>query len=314
MSFPIAVALLAAVTSVVALLPGVVLVLRRQSMLTDAIAHAVLPGIVIAAMIIGAVKSPLLIVGATVAGVIVVAGTQWLRDTGLVAGDSAIGLVFPPLFAVGVILLTANFRSSHLSEHSVLVGDLNLAAFDRLIIGGYDFGPSYMWTLVIVGLVTGGVMAVLRRPLSAITFDPAFAKVTGVKVAAVNQVVMLLVSLTVVASFHVAGSILVVALMIVPPTTGLLVTKTVRGVLAVSLLVGLAGSQLGFWFAFVIDAPTSAMMALVDGALFVAVYAVVRLAGRRRGRRGAAEADAAAGAGPDAGTAAAAGAGSPAVA
>lgn len=277
MSFPVAVSLLAGVTAIVCLLPGVILVLRRQSMLTDAIAHSVLPGIVIAAMLTGTVDSPLLLVGATIAGVVVVAGTQWLRDTGMLAGDSAIGLVFPPLFAIGVILLTANFRSSHLSEHSVLVGDLNLAAFDRLIVGGYDLGPSYMYTLLAVGLFTGIVLAVLRRPLSAITFDPAFAKVTGVKIALINQVIMLLVSLTVVAAFHVAGSILVVALMIVPPATGLLLSRTVAGVIAVSAVVAVAGSQLGFWLAFSINAPTSAMMSLVDGALFVIVFAVVRL-------------------------------------
>lgn len=282
MSFPIAVSLLAGVTAIVCLLPGVILVLRRQSMITDAIAHAVLPGIVIAAMITGSVDSPLLLVGATIAGVIVVAGAQWLRDTGLLAGDSAIGLVFPPLFAIGVILLTANFRSSHLSEQSVLVGDLNLAAFDRLIIGGYDLGPSYMWTLVAVGLTTGVILAILRRPLSAITFDPAFAKVTGVQVALINQVIMLLMSLTVVAAFHVAGSILVVALMIVPPATGLVLSRTVPGVIAVSVIVALVGSQLGFWLAFAINAPTSAMMPLVDGALFLIVFAIVRIIRRTR--------------------------------
>ncbi|MBV7295920.1 metal ABC transporter permease [Corynebacterium sp. TAE3-ERU12] len=288
MSFAIAVAFLAGVSSIVAALPGIIVVLQRQAMITDAISHAVLPGIVIAAMIIGAVDSPLLLVGATIAGIIVVAGTQWLRDTGLLAGDAATGLVFPPLFAIGVILLSANFRTSHLSEHTVLVGDLNITAFNRLIIGGYDLGPSYAYTLIVVGLISGGLMFLLRRPLSAAIFDPDFARLTGIPVAMLNQVVMVLVSLTVVAAFRVAGSILIVALMIVPAATAMLFAKTVRQMVVLALVIALAGSQIGFWTAYLFNGPTSAVMAFVDGVIFVVLFVALRIYTRtKRGKTAA---------------------------
>lgn len=285
MSHAVAVAFLAAVTAVVAAIPGVVLVLSRQSMLTDAISHAVLPGIVIAAMITQTIDSPWLLVGATIAGVVVVMGTQWVKDTGLVAGDSATGLVFPPLFALGVILLTMNFRSSHLSEHSVLIGEFNYAVRQRIIIGTYDFGPRYAWILIVIALISAAVLLVCYRPLLAISFDLDFARVSGVRVALVNQVVMVLMCLTIVASFHVAGSILVVALMIVPAACGILLVRTVPRLVAVSVVVAIVGSQLGFWLGYHLDRPTSAMMAFIDGLIFVTVFLFTRVARSMRSKK-----------------------------
>lgn len=279
-----AVAFLAAVTSIVAAIPGVVLVLRRQSMLTDAISHAVLPGIVIAAMITQTIDSPWLLVGATIAGVVVVMGTQWIKDTGLVAGDSATGLVFPPLFALGVILLTRNFRSSHLSEHSVLIGEFNYAVRQRVIIGTYDFGPRYAWILICIAIITMAVLLICYRPLLAISFDLDFARVSGVRVALINQIIMVLMCLVIVAAFHVAGSILVVALMIVPAACGSLLVRTVPRLIGVSVLIAVVGSQLGFWLGYHLDRPTSAMMAFVDGLIFVLVFVLTRVLHARRAR------------------------------
>ncbi|WP_448851010.1 metal ABC transporter permease [Corynebacterium sp. 335C] len=272
MSFSVQVAILAAVTAVTCTIPGIILVLRRQSMLTDAIGHAVLPGIVIAAMILGSVDSPLLLVGATVGGLVVVAASQWLADTGKFMGDAATGLVFPPLFALGVVLISTNFQSSHLSEHSVLVGDLNLTAMNVLEFGGYEFGPTYAWTMGAVGLLAAICWAVMHRQVEAATFDLDFARSTGVRVRLVNQMIMVLVSLTVVTAFHVAGSVLVVALMIVPPATAMLFCRTVPAMVLTSLAIALVSSQLGFWTAYPLGAATSPMMALVDGLIFLLAF------------------------------------------
>lgn len=284
MSFAVQVAILAAATAVTCAIPGIILVLRRQSMLTDAIGHAVLPGIVIAAMILGAVDSPWLILGATLSGLLVVAATQWLADTGRFMGDAAVGLVFPPLFALGVVLISSKFRTSHLSEHSVLVGDLNLTVMDTLTIGGVELGPSYTWTMGAVGLLAAVSWLLLRHQVGAATFDPDFARAAGVRVRLVNQVIMVIVSLTVVTAFHVAGSVLVVALMIVPAATAMLFCRTVPGAIVVSLIFAVLASQIGFWTAYNLGAATSPMMALVNGVLFLIAFAVVMI--RQRITRG----------------------------
>lgn len=143
MSFVAGVALLAVVTALACALPGVFVVLRRDSMLVDAVSHAVLPGIVVGFLFTQSLESPWLIVGAALAGLIVVLGSEWLGRTGLITGDAPQGLIFPALFSIGVILVTLNFANVHLDVHAVLVGDLNLAAWDQLTVGGERrSGPS----------------------------------------------------------------------------------------------------------------------------------------------------------------------------
>ena len=145
--FVLWVMILAIVTAATCALPGIWLVLRKQSMLTDAISHAVLPGIVIAAVATGTIQSPWSIVGAAVMGTVVVLGAELLESTGLVSGDGPQGLVFPALFSIGVLLLSTRFNGIQISESAVLVGDLNLAAFLPLKAGDLLLGPQYLWVL-----------------------------------------------------------------------------------------------------------------------------------------------------------------------
>ena len=132
MSFLLGTILLAVVTALACALPGVFIVLRKNSMLVDAISHAILPGIVVGYFFTRDLDSPLLILGAALAGLVVVLGSEWLSRTGLLTGDAPQGLIFPALFSAGVILVTLNFANVHLDVHAVLVGVLNLAAFQRL--------------------------------------------------------------------------------------------------------------------------------------------------------------------------------------
>ena len=269
MSFAVSVALLAAVVSLTTALPGVVLVLRRQAMLSDALSHAVLPGIAISALWASSPRDPILLVGATIGGVVVIAATEWLRARGRFTEDSAIGLIFPAFFAIGVILISTRFAGSMISEHTVLVGDLNIAAMSHWIVGGYDLGPKDMWIVGGAGLVTLVVLILARRPLTIATFDPVFARTIGVRHRLLDYLVMVLSSLTV-----------VVALMIVPAATALLVTHSQGAMLAVTLLVALISSQVGFWAAYKFNTATSPTMAFVDGLIFLAVWVVVRLRSR----------------------------------
>ena len=279
MSFAVSVALRAAVVSLTTALPGVVLVLRRQAMLSDALSHAVLPGIAISALWASSPRDPILLVGATIGGVVVIAATEWLRARGRFTEDSATGLIFPAFFAIGVILISTRFAGSMISEHTVLVGDLNIAAMSHWIVGGYDLGPKDMWIVGGAGLVTLVVLILARRPLTIATFDPVFARTIGVRHRLLDYLVMVLSSLTVVV-FNAAGAVLVVALMIVPAATALLVTHSQGAMLTVTLLVALISSQVGFWVAYKFNTATSPTMAFVDGLIFLAVWVVVRLRSR----------------------------------
>lgn len=291
MSFITAVALLAIVTAVTCAIPGTFLVLRRVSMLADAMSHAVLPGIVLGAILSGTTHSPLMLAMAALMGLIVVAGAEYLRNTGMVNGDANQALIFPMLFAVGVILLSTTLSEVHICQDTVLTGDLNLMALEpeRLVMGDWDLGPKSMWMLLGVCVINVAYIVWAYPVLKVSTFDPIFARSLGMPVRAVTTGLMFLVALTIVVAFNTAGAILVVALLIVPPATALLITRSLPQMLVVSALIAAASALLGFWVAYVFDLATSAMMSVIDGLVFLLVLA---LRSRRPRVRVAADADA----------------------
>ncbi|UOQ59595.1 metal ABC transporter permease [Leucobacter rhizosphaerae] len=286
MSFLIGTILLAVVTALACALPGVFIVLRKNSMLVDAISHAILPGIVVGYFFTRNLDSPLLILGAALAGLVVVLGSEWLARTGLLTGDAPQGLIFPALFSAGVILVTLNFANVHLDVHAVLVGDLNLAAFEHLQVGGVSIGPAYLYVMLAVLAVNALFITLLYPRLKVMTFDPAFAAAIGVRTRILGTAFMFLVSVTVTAAFHAVGAILVIALVVAPAATAFLLTQRLRSLIALTLAFAAGGALAGFGIAYVLDAATSAGMAVLYGILFIAVFLISRWRQRRHQRRG----------------------------
>ena len=132
--------LIASLVAITCAIPGVFLVLRRMAMMSDAISHSILLGIVLAFFAVHDTSSPILIIGAALSGVLTVSLVEALNRTKLVKEDAAIGLVFPVLFSIGVILIARYARSIHLDVDAVLLGELAFAPFDRLVINGADLG------------------------------------------------------------------------------------------------------------------------------------------------------------------------------
>lgn len=276
--------MLAMVTSLACSVPGVFVVLRRQSMLVDAVSHAVLPGIVVGAGISGSLHSPWMIVGATVMGMVIVIGSNWLRHNRVLKGDADQGVIFPVLFALGVLLLSTTFSDTHICTDTVLAGDLNLMALpsEHLWIAGVSVGPAMMWILLAVLAATAVFIWRYIRVLEVATFDPDYARSIGIPAGRVSHALMFAVTVTIVAAFNVAGSILVIALMICPAACALLLSHRLKQVFAISAAVAVASSVLGFWLAWQANLPTSAAMALMDGLIFLVIAAVSTFAKYRR--------------------------------
>lgn len=285
MSFVLGASLLAVVTALACALPGAFIVLRRGSMIVDAISHAVFPGIVVGYLFSRDLDSPLLIGGAAAAGLVVVLGNEWLARTGLITGDAPQGLIFPALFSVGVILVSTNLSSVHLDTHVVLVGDLNLAAFEQATLAGTPIGPAYLWLMLLILAINTAFLAVVFPRLVVATFDAPFARSIGIRTGALHMALMLVVALTVTAAFHAAGAILVVALVVVPAATALLLSRRVPVVLALTALIAAAGALGGFWVSYWLDAATSAGMAVWYGVMFLGALATAAVR-RRRMRSG----------------------------
>lgn len=276
MSFLVGVVCLAVVTAVACALPGAFIVLRRNSMLVDGISHAVLPGIVLGFFFTRNPDSPWLVLGAALSGLLVVLGSEYLTRTGLITGDAPQGLVFPALFSVGVILVSMEFSDVHLDTHTVLVGDLNLAGFRQLTVAGVDVGPVSLYVMAAVTVLNAVFIAAFYPRLKLTTFDPTFAHSLGIPTVLLNLVLMLLVAVTVTAAFNVAGAILVIALMVVPAATALLVTRRLSRMIAATAAIAAGGAFAGFWLAYFLDAATSAGMAVFQGLVFATVFVATR--------------------------------------
>lgn len=260
--------LIAAVTAVACALPGVFLVLRRMALMSDAITHAVLFGIVLAFFAVGDVTSPALMLGAAATGVLTVALVELLSRTRLVREDAAIGLVFPVLFSAAVILISRYAGDTHLDIDAVLLGELAFAPFDRFEALGYDLGPRALWLMGAILAVSLVLLALFYKELKLSTFDAGLAAALGFAPAAVHYGLMTLVSVTAVGAFDSVGSVLVVALMIAPPAAAYLLTDRLATMLGLSALIGAASALAGVWLALWLDASIAGSMAAMAGLAF----------------------------------------------
>lgn len=260
--------LIAVVVAVACAIPGAFLVLRRMALVSDAISHSILPGIVLAFFVVGDLSSPLLLVAAAATGVLAVAAIEALTRTGLVRKDAAIGLVFPAMFSVGVILISRYAGSVHLDTDVVLLGELAFAPFDRLSVGRVDLGPKSLVTMSAVLLLNLVFLALFYKELQVATVDAEFAAVLGFSPALVHYALMGAVSVTAVGAFDAVGSILVVALMIAPPAAAYIVADRLPLMLALSAAIGAGSGVGGYWLARWLDASIAGSMASVAGLLF----------------------------------------------
>ncbi len=251
---------------------GSFLVLRRLAMVADAITHAILPGIVIGFFLTGDLNSPLLIIGAALAGVLTVALVEVLERTHLVKGDAAVGLVFPFLFSIGVILIAQYAGDVHLDTDAVLLGQLEFAPFYRLVIGGVDLGPRAAWAAGVMLVVNGLFVAVLFKELKLVTFDAALGAAFGFAPVALHYALMSLVSLTAVSAFDAAGSILVVAFIVGPAAAAGLLTQRLGWMIALACGIGALSALAGYGVAALFNVSIAGSIASVIGLAFSLVY------------------------------------------
>jgi manganese/zinc/iron transport system permease protein len=250
----------------------------------------VLLGIVLAFFVVESLGSPLLIVGAAAVGVLTVVLVEALRSTGLVREDAAIGLVFPALFAIAVILVSRYAGDVHLDTDAVLLGDLAFAPLDRLIVAGWDLGPRSLNVMSVVLVLVLAFVALFHKELKLATFDAGLARALGFPPALLHYALMAVVSITAVGAFEAVGSILVVALMIAPPATAYLLTDRLSRMLVLSASLGATAAVAGYWVAHWLDASIAGAIASIAGLEFLLAFLLAPERGlaavaRRRSRQ-----------------------------
>ena len=271
-SAQIEIQLIASLVAIACAIPGTFLVLRKMALISDAISHSILPGLVLGFFITHDLGSPLLIVMAALSGVITVILVEFIQKTKLVKEDTAIGLVFPALFSIGVIMISKNANDVHLDTDVVLLGELAFAPFDRLMIDGLDFGPKSLWIIGTILIITLGLLFAFFKELKISTFDAGLATALGFSPVVLHYGLMSVASVTTVGAFDAVGAILVVALMIAPAATAYLLTDNLKKMLLLSVFFGVFSAISGYWLAHWLDASISGSMTTVLGLVFLIVY------------------------------------------
>lgn len=265
-------------------LVGCFVVLRRMALLGDALSHAVLPGVVIAFIIINAVTGTLagswemagLFLGALLAGLLTTGGVSLIARHSRVKEDSAIGIAFTAMFAVGVILISSMPRGTHFDLKCFLFGEV-------LAIGKEDLVITRVIAPVVVGLIL-----LFYRPLKLMSFDPQMAAAAGLPTQFLHYLLMGVLSAVIVAALQSVGVIMSVAMLITPAAIAYQLTNRFGVMLLLSAGAGALSALLGLTLAFARNWPPGPAMVVVATALFLLTmaaapeYGIISKAVRRR--------------------------------
>lgn len=280
--FPLMAAVL---TAICCGLLGNFLVLRKLSLMGDAMSHSVLPGLVIAFVITGSRAAPVMFIGAAIAGVATVVLVEVIKRLGRVEPGAAMGVIFSVLFALGVLLIEQAARNTDLDANCVLHGQLETLVFDgparwsELSLASLvRAAPPTVWTLTITCVLTIGLVVLLFKELRLAAFDPALATAQGFNATVLHYLLMAFVAGATVAAFEAVGSILVIAMLIVPAATARLLTDRLAPQLLVSVAVAIVSAMLGYLGAFTVPGWLGKAEVNAAGSMSVVLGLVLMLA------------------------------------
>ncbi len=276
-------ALTGTLAAVCCALLGNFLLLRKQSLLGDAISHTVLPGIVIGFLIFGTRSAGPMLLGAISAALVAAALIELVKRYGKLEPGAAMGVVFSVMFALGVLLIErAAARSVDLDAECVLYGQLEDVLWfgpesleDLLVWSSWAGFPREATTLLIITLVVAALIVLFFKELRITAFDPELASSLGIPAGAVHFVTTALVAVAAVASFEAVGSILVVSMLVCPPAAARMFTDRLSAQVWLSavfaVIAGVGGYVLGafgpVWIGMAGSVSAAGMMSVLAGAL-----------------------------------------------
>ena len=260
-----------ALVGIAASLLGSFLLLRKSGMLSDAISHSIVFGIVVVWLISRQQSGPVQIIGAALTGVLTVFLTEALAASKRVKYDAAIGLVFPALFSIGVLLMNLYARNVHIDQHTVLLGEIAFVWLNTYHIAGVEVPKSLLW-MGVMTLINLLFVSLFYKELKLATFDAALAKALGFAPVALFYGLLALTSASAVAAFDSVGAILFITFIIVPPAAAYLLTDKLWKVMFYASLIALGSSIAGYYLAVFWDVSVGGMMALMTGIFLLLAF------------------------------------------
>jgi len=272
----LAIALTAIFTAISCAVLGAFLVLRKMTMVGDAISHAVLPGIAIAYLLSQSRASLPMFLGAALVGVFATVIIEILSKKWKVQSDASIGMTFTTLFALGVVLITYWSDKVDLDQECVLYGEIAFVPFNTWTLAGRSMGPIALWSSGILLLLVLIYTFAGYKGLLMSSFNEDYAAVLGIGVGAWNLSLMSMVSVATVISFESVGAILVVALLVAPAATAYLISQKLKPMILLAALFGLSGSLLGYMMSARFDTSIAGGVATILGVQFALILAITQ--------------------------------------
>jgi manganese/iron transport system permease protein len=256
--------LASAIVGLVCATVGSFMVLRGLAFMGDALSHSAFPGVVVAYLVSGPFY-----IGASVAAVGTALAIGWVTRQGKVRSDTATGVLFAGMFALGVFLfsLIPNY-----------VGDL----FGFLFGDVLGIGIGDLISLLVLAALVLGTVALLWKELLYATFDPLGASASGLPVARLDYLLLALIALTIVISLQAVGIILVVAMLVTPAATAQLFSRSFGHLVVIASAIGVACPVVGLYFSFWLNSAGGATIVLVESAVFVVALLVTTVSARVR--------------------------------
>jgi ABC-type Mn2+/Zn2+ transport system permease subunit/Mn-dependent DtxR family transcriptional regulator len=244
-------------------IPGCILLLQRLSLFGDALAHAILPGLAAALLLTGSRSPTVMLIGALIAALLTVLMSRNLESWGRIPEDSALGVTFTTLFALGVVLLSGAAKHVDMDPSCILYGSLEFAAFDRTEVLGVSIprvlvllGPALIAAVLFVGL--------LRKELMLVSFDATLARALGFKPQLIGLLFLSLLSLVIVASFEAVGSILVITMLVAPAATAHLLTDRYNALFILASVQAVLSAIFGYFAAILLNTSVAGMISVIS--------------------------------------------------
>lgn len=256
---------------------GVFLILRKISMIGDAISHAVLPGIVMAVFLTNRLDSAWVFIGAGLSGLAFVVLMDLIRKRSGIQSDASMGTVFTVFFALGVLMISFYGGNVHIDQECVLYGEITfLPLSESLTFLGRSIGPGRFWILLINTVLVILFIWVLFKELQITSFDGTSSILLGLSPIIIQYLLLGMVSFTTVASFEAVGSILVVAFLVANPLAAFQWTDKLKVMLGLTIFFGLVSSIGGYYLALTINNSISASMVVISGLIFALSFSFQR--------------------------------------
>ena len=243
---------------------GTFVVLRGLAFIGDALAHGVLPGIA-GAILLGLPG----MLGAAVGALVMIGGVSLVTRRSRLSSDTAIGLLFVAMLALGVVMISAS---------GAFQGDLLAILFGQILGTSWE---QILTMAVATGLVIA-VAAVAARPFLLLSFDPEQADVAGFPSRRYHVLMLLLVALTVVVAFQTVGTLLVFGMLLAPAASGALLATRIGSMMVIAMLIGSVSTYVGLLVSYWFDLAASAMIVLVAVSIFFVIFTLSDIRGEGR--------------------------------